>query len=231
MAKEKILLVEDSPDIIEIVSLYLANVGYCISTARSYSEALQMVKSESYDLIILDILLPDATGYDLCKKIREFMYCPIIFMSCLELEENVIKALELGGDDYIVKPVRPKEIIARVRANLRRAKQYTHSNESLGKLVQFNDLILNTEEYTLSNSKKTIHITPLEFNILVYLLKFKGQKVSYTTLYENVWKTEAFDDCRTVKVHVSNLKNKIRLIGSDKDPIVNIRGEGYLLKE
>lgn len=230
MERERILLVEDSPDIVEIVALYLDDAGYSVSTANNYSQALQMVKENNYDLIILDIILPDATGYELCKKIREFMYCPIIFMSCLELEEDVIKALEFGGDDYIVKPARPKEIIARVRANLRRAKQYIHSHENYNRYVEFKDLILDTEEYTVSNCNKIVRITPLEFDILVYLLNSKGKKISYAELYENIWKTEAFDDYRTVKVHVSNLKNKLRIISNDKDIIINIRGEGYLLK-
>ncbi len=230
MDRERILLVEDSPDIIDILTLHLETAGYSVSKALNCSEALQMVKVNNFDLIILDIILPDGTGYEMCKEIRESVYCPIIFMSCLESEKDVVKALESGGDDYIVKPARPKEIVARVRANLRRAKQYTHNQEAQTKFVKYHDLTLDSDEYTVSNYEGSIRITPLEFDIFLYLINSRGKKVTYVQLYEYVWKTDAFDDYRTVKVHVSNLKNKIRKISKEEVPIINIRGEGYLLK-
>lgn len=228
--KYSILLVEDSVDIIEIVSLHLTNAGYGVTSVGNASKALQVVTQKHFDLIILDVLLPDSTGYDLCKKIRESIYCPVIFMSCLDSEENITKALELGGDDYITKPARPKEIVARVKANLRRVKQYTEFQKSFGKTIEFGGLILNMDEHTVSSMNRNISLTPLEFNILIYLLQHKGQMVTYIELFENVWKTEVFDDHRTVKVHVSNLKNKLKQFNEAKNLIINIRSEGYMLK-
>lgn len=230
MEKYNVLLVEDSEDIVEIVSLHLTNAGYQVSSVSHYSEALQIVMEQHFDLILLDILLPDSNGYDLCKKIRESIYCPIIFMSCLDSEENITKALELGGDDYITKPVRPREIVARVGANMRRVKQYAMLQKNLGKTIEFGGLNLDTDKHIVSSHKGNVNLTPLEFNILIYLLKSKGHMVSYSELLENVWKVQALDDHRTVKVHVSNLKNKLKMINDERNLIVNIRGEGYVLE-
>lgn len=229
MKKSVILLVEDSVDIVEIISLNLINAGYHVLAVSRYEEALELIRQQQIDLILLDILLPDLTGYDLCKKLREFIYCPIIFMSCLDSEEDITKALELGGDDYIIKPARPKEIVARVRANLRRVKQYTTLQKSIGKVIKLGSLTLDMDKRTISSLKRSIGLTPLEFNILVYLHQCEGQMASYIELFENVWETEAFDDYRTVKVHVNNLKNKLRRVSDEDNLITNIRGEGYML--
>lgn len=230
VGSSSILLVEDSADIMEIVSLHLTNAGYQVLGASHYSEALNLLKKQHFDLIILDILLPDSTGFELCGKIREAIYCPIIFMSCLDSEESIAKALELGGDDYITKPVRPKEIVARVKANLRRVKQYADLQKSNGNTIEFGGLTLDLGKHIVSSSKGITSITPLEFSILVYLLQSTGRMITYSELFENVWKTQSFDDHRTVKVHVSNLKNKLRRIETEQNLIVNIRGEGYMLK-
>lgn len=228
--KNSILLVEDSDDIIEIVSLHLTNAGYQVSAVSHYSQALQIIKEQHFDLIILDILLPDSTGYELCKKIRESIFCPIIFMSCLDSEEDIARAFELGGDGYITKPVRPKEIVARVNANLRRVNQYTKLQKYFGKVIEFGGLTLDTDKHVLSSPINSISLTSLEFNILIYLFQHEGRMISYSELFKNVWKAEDLDDHRTVKVHMSNLKNKLKRIDADRDLISNIRGEGYMLR-
>ena len=229
MEKYSILLVEDSMDIVEVVSLHLKNAGYQVCAVNNYVQAVEAINNQSFDLIILDIMLPDSTGYNLCKKIRESTYCPIIFMSCLDSEENITKALELGGDDYIIKPARPKEIVARVKANLRRADQYTTLQKSDGKEIEIGIFTLEMDKRILASQERRIKLTPLEFSILIYLYQRQGKMVSYIELFENVWKTEAFDDYRTVKVHVNNLKSKLRMLCAEKEYITNIRGEGYIL--
>lgn len=229
MEKGKILIVDDSADILEIVSLYLINAGYHVTVANDYSKALQAIEKQLFDLILLDILLPDSTGYELCKKVRESIYCPIIFLSCLNSEESITKALELGGDDFIAKPARPKEIIARVNAHLRRVKQYAKQQQNLNTSIEIGGLILDTNRQTVSSAKLSVSLTPLELSILIFLLQRIGQMVSYNELLENVWKTKAFDDHRTVKVHVSNLKKKLKKVNSTQNLIANIRGKGYML--
>lgn len=228
--KNNILLVEDSQDIIEIISLHLTNAGYHVWAVSHYCHALQIIKEKHFDLIILDILLPDSTGYELCKKIRESIYCPIIFMSCLDSEEDIARAFELGGDGYITKPVRPKEIVARVNANLRRVNRYAKLQKGAGEVIELGGLTLDTNNHTLSSPTDSISLTSLEFNILIYLFQHEGMVISYSELFKNVWKSEDIDDHRTVKVHVSNLKNKLKRIDAHKDLISNIRGEGYMLK-
>ncbi len=230
MAKDTILLVEKSEAISKIVTLHLINAGYAVSTANNPYEAMRILERQCFSLIILEILLPDSTSYDLCKKIRESIYCPVIFISSLDSEEHVVKALELGGDDYIIKPVRPKEIVARVKANLRRVKQYAIYHKNPCKSIRLRELTLDMDRHTVSSPKKSVRLTPLEFKILSYLLHRESKLVSYRELFENAWEVEALDDHRAVKVHVSNIKNKIKIISEAKNLIINIRGEGYVLR-
>lgn len=230
MGKYSILLVEDSIDIVEVVSLHLTNAGYEVTAVSNYSEVLLAVDNQKYDLIVLDIMLPDSTGYDLCLQIRKSTYCPIIFMSCLDSEEHITRALELGGDDYITKPARPKEIVARIKANLRRVEDYSKLQKKLGNDIEFGGLVLNKDEYQISSSKDSFKLTPLELMILTHLLEHEGELVSYQKLYEDIWESQAFDDYRTVRVHVSNLNIKLRKLNAYRNLIMNIRGQGYILK-
>lgn len=226
MVKHNILVVDDDPDIIEVTSLYLSNAGYNVYSASSSIEALKKIKEISFHLIILDVMLPDIEGTTVCKRIRESIYCPIIFISCNDDEDTIIKALHAGGDDYIKKPFNYKELVARVKSNLRRV-WYDNSTGVLDstKLI-VKELTIDVESHTVLKNNKEIILSPIEFDILLYMVKNANKVLSYSEIYESVWHTESIGDTRTVMVHVSNLRKKIQNSGKIKY-FITIKKVGY----
>ncbi|QZY54105.1 response regulator transcription factor [Crassaminicella profunda] len=227
MSKYNILVVDDDPDIVEVITLYLRNSGYNVDTASNCNAALEKIKNKCFHLILLDIMLPDFDGTILCQKIRQYLFCPIIFISCIDDEDHILNALNLGGDDYIRKPFNPKELVARVKSNLRRVAYEQNKNTLNNKKLTIKDLTIDIEKCTVLNKNKEIPLSPIEFDILLFMINYPNKILSYSEIYEHVWKCKSLGDIRTVMVHVSNLRKKIEASGCIKY-IKTIKRKGYM---
>lgn len=223
--KYNILIIDDDIDILEIITLYLENAGYDIYSAMSCQQALEQLKNIYFDLIILDIMLPGLDGIQLCEKIRDLLYCPILFISSLDEKSNMIKALDAGGDDYITKPFNAKELVARVKANLRRVHYDKCSNKNDSEKKSYKHLILDTRNHLLIHHDQQIYLSPIEFDILMFMIENPNRILTYSEIYENVWNEKSLEDIRTVMVHVSNIRKKI---SSETQPYIKtIKKVGY----
>lgn len=227
MDKYNILVVDDDPDIIEVISLYLRNAGYNVDTSNNCTEALERIKKTRFHLMILDIMLPDFDGTILCEKIRESIYCPIIFISCIDDENRILEALNLGGDDYIKKPFNPKELVARVKSNLRRVAYDKNKTTINSQVITIKNLTINLQNYSVIKNNKEIPLSPMEFNILLYMINRPNKVLSYHEIYEHVWKCKSLGDIRTLMVHVSNLRRKLEDGGNIKY-IKTLKRRGYM---
>lgn len=227
MQKKVILIVEDDQDILHLLTLYLQN-DFTVIEAVGGKQALLNVKQNVPDLILLDIVLPDLDGFEVCKRIREMnVASPIIFLSSKREHEDKINGLMIGADDYITKPFDPEEVVARVKANLRRMEM-NHPQKPLKKSVfQFGDLKVNIETYTVTMKGEQVDLYAKEMQLLIYLMKHPKHVFSAEQLYNHVWGYDSFGDIKTVKVHISNLRRKIE---TDTKYIHTVRGLGYQFK-
>jgi len=230
---EYILLVEDDKQLSFITKRMIASKGYGVVTAFSIRQAREELKKREFDLIVLDMMLPDGEGSQLCEEIRKTSVCPIIFVSCLSDHETKISALKLGGDDYITKPVNYGELLARIEVNIRRAKQY-NEKKSASEEIHFTGLCVKrkTREAWITDKnrelKERLELSPLEYALLIFLIDNQEELVLYQDLFKHVWQTDDASDVRTVMVHVSNLRKKMGECGK---LIHTVRSAGYIFKE
>lgn len=222
MSLDKILLVEDSREIGEIIQFYLSD-HYEVTSVQSAEDALLLVSHTSFDAILLDIMLPAMDGIDLCARIREYIYCPIIFISCLGDEETIVRALKMGGDDYIVKPFKAPLLLAYIEANLRRSR--IQREEAI---LQVRKLVLDQLTHAVKKDGKDILLSPTEYEILYYMMKNRGRLVSFEELYTAVWHQSSVGDVRTVFVHIRNLRKKIETDPNNPEYLLTRRHEGYI---
>lgn len=224
--KAKILLIDDEKDILELVSYNLQREGFEVATSINGEEALTLVRKESYDLIILDLMLPGIQGIEFCKILRdseETVSIPIIMLTAKSEELDKVLGLEIGADDYITKPFSPRELIARVRAVLRR----TREKPAIEKIIKIGDLEINTGTYQIIKSGKSIRLSATEFKLLLYLVQRKGRIFNRDMLLDAVWKDEAYVEPRTIDVHIRRLRAQIEDNPSDPVYIKTRRGIGY----
>ena len=191
---EKVLVVDDEHDIADLLEVYLGNENYDVFKYYSAREALDCIENQEIDLAILDIMLPDINGFSLCQKIREKYTYPIIMLTAKDEETDKITGLTLGADDYVTKPFRPLELIARVKAQLRRYKKYTPVQiEKLSpSILTYKKLMLNTQTYECKLNGTPVSLTPTEFSILRILLERQGTVVTLEDLFHLVWKDEYY---------------------------------------
>lgn len=227
--KAKILAVDDEKDILELVSYNLKKEGFGISVSMDGEDALRRVKREKYDLIILDLMLPGIQGMELCRilKSSEDTSCvPIIMLTAKNEELDKVLGLEMGADDYITKPFSPRELIARVKAVLRR----THEKPLKDKTVKIGDLEINTDTYQVVKRGEQLKLSATEFKLLLYLVQRKGRVFNRDTLLDAVWKDETFVEPRTVDVHIRRLRERIEDDPSQPVYIKTRRGLGYYME-
>ncbi|MDD2892106.1 MAG: response regulator transcription factor [Candidatus Gracilibacteria bacterium] len=220
-----ILLVEDDSGIVDSLSLYLAKSDIKMSTAHNGEEAVNIFKDSetTFDLIILDLNLPKKDGFSVCKEIRETSIVPIIILSARDNEDDKVRALELGADDYISKPFSPRELVARIGAILKRlGKPATSSSQKEG-IVSFESIKLDLGEYILKISDEIIKVTKTEFLILAYLIEHKDHIVARETLMKEIIGYDHYIYDRTIDTHMKNLRKKI----GDAATIETVRGIGY----
>lgn len=226
---EKILVVDDEDSIRTLVKVNLERSGYTTLEAENGAEAIERLK-DNPDLILLDIMLPDIDGFELCKVLRQKTSVPIIFLTARDDEVDKIVGLELGGDDYITKPFSPREMVARVRAVLRRAKEKSDDSASLASredILRFGDLELNLIRHQVTRGGKVLDLTPKEFELLEYLMRNANIALSRDQLLDAVWRSDYFGDNRIVDVHIRHLREKIEDDSAKPRFIITVRGVGY----
>ncbi len=227
---KRILVVDDERSIIDLVRLYLENEGFEVMDAENCAQAENIINSKTPpDLILLDVMLPDMNGIDFCTQVRKSNTMPIIFLSCKEQEIDKIIALSVGGDDYITKPFFPGELVARVKANLRRTEiSGTVEEKDEDVIYEAPGLLVNETVREVYVDGEKISLTAKEFNILQLLIKNPKRIYSADQLFEIVWKEETLDsDRNTIMVYMSNLRRKIENNKNGYKYILNIRGIGY----
>lgn len=221
---EKILIIEDEESILLALEDNLRLEGYEVSSATDGQQGFSMAKEPRYDLIILDIMLPKMNGFDICRQLRQAgMKTPILMLTAKSQEVDKVLGLELGADDYVTKPFSPRELLARVKALLRRAKQ---SQKEID-LYRFGDLEVDFIKYEVRKKGKSIYLTALEFALLHFLIKHKDQVLSRDSILDEVWGNEVYVLPRTVDKHIAELRKKIEDEPSSPRYIVGVRGVGY----
>ncbi len=232
---DKILVVDDEREISDLVELYLQNENYEVFKFYSAKEALACIESTELDLAILDIMLPGINGFDLCQKIRERYTYPIIMLTAKDAETDKITGLTLGADDYITKPFRPLELVARVKAQLRRYKRYNPAQapaqDKPSDVILHSGLELNTGTHDCFLHDKPLALTPTEFSILRILLERKGKVVSSEELFHEIWKDEYYSKSNnTITVHIRHLREKLGDTIDNPKYIKTIWGVGYKIE-
>lgn len=226
---EKILIVEDDEDIRNILELYLEGQSYEILKAENGAEAMKELTKQP-DLVILDLMLPDIDGLSICKSIRKKYYYPIIMITAKNADQDKILGLSYGADDYITKPFNPLEVVARVKAQLRRYKQYGE-NITDTESIYYKALTLNQKSKQVSINEKEIKLTPTEFKILEALLKRKGEVLSGEELFNLIWEDQYYSKpTNTITVHIRNLREKMGDSYEKPEYIKTVWGVGYIIE-
>ena len=225
---EKILIVDDEKEIVDLIEVYLRNEQYEVFKYYSAEDALNCIETQELDLAILDIMMPNIDGFTLCKEIRKKHVYPIIMLTAKDEELDKINGLTLGADDYVTKPFKPLELIARVKAHLRRYKMFPVVNENSTTVLCYEKLQLNTESYECHLDGKKINLTPTEFSILRILLENSGKAVSVEELFQSIWNDESYSRLSsTITVHVRHIREKLHDTGEKPTYIKTVWGIGY----
>lgn len=228
---ETILIVDDEEEILRLIRIYLTNENYKVISCSTGGEALQHLLTQTVDLAILDVMLPDIDGFTLCQKIRESYYFPVIMLTAKNGEDDVLNGLTLGADDYITKPFRPVEVVARVKTQLRRYKKYNPSSENVScDEVDIRGLYMKESTHEARLYEKELDLTPIEFSILFYLCSRQGQVVSSEELFEAVWKETYMDSNNTVMTHIGRLREKMKENARNPKFIKTVWGVGYKIE-
>ena len=226
---KKILVVDDELAIVDLLSFNLKKEGYDVVTANDGEEGLLKSETESPDLILLDVMLPKMDGFTVCRKVRERKSTPIIMITAKEEEVDKVLGLELGADDYLTKPFSVRELMARVKANLRRTEINEQPVES--DVIRFNDIVIDLTKYEVKKADKDLELTLREFELLKFLSTYAGQVFSRESLLEKVWGYEYYGDMRTVDVTVRRLREKLETNAAEPEYIMTKRGVGYYFKK
>ena len=230
--EQKILVVDDEREIADLLEVYLANEGYAVFKFYRGEEALACVDREDISLALLDVMLPDMDGFALCQRIREEHLFPIIMLTAKVEDMDKIMGLTLGADDYITKPFNPLELIARVKAQLRRFTQYNDERRPAENVIDFGGLVLNKDTHECVYNEKELTLTPIEFNILWILCENRGQVISSEKLFEQVWGEKYFKNSNnTVMVHIRHLREKMSDTTGRSDFIKTVWGVGYKIEK
>ena len=222
----KVLVVDDESNIVDILTANLERNGYEVIAAYDGHQALQLALNENPDLILLDCMLPGMDGFDVCRKVRLHSSVPIIMLTAKSEEIDKVLGLELGADDYITKPFSVREVMARVKAQIRRIN-YADTDHSDDHQLVFGDLVIDQEAYEVTRGGETLPLTLREFELLRFLARYAGQVFSRETLLEKVWGYEYYGDVRTVDVTVRRTREKVEPDQNNYRHLLTKRGVGY----
>ena len=229
--ENKILIVDDEQEIADLVSLYLENENFTVYKFYNAKDALNCIENETLDLVILDVMLPDINGFKLCQKIREKYRYPVIILTAKGEEVDKITGLTLGADDYITKPFHPLELVARVKAQLRRAGAYNTSLSKEEEYYNIRGLEIFPDRHKVVLYGENIELTPMEFSILLYLCQHLNQAVTSEELFENVWGEKYLGNNNTVFAHIAKLREKMHENARKPKFIKTVWGVGYRMEE
>ena len=228
----KILIVDDEREIADVVALYLQNENYDVIKCYNGKDALQQIETEKPDLALLDVMLPDIDGFTILQKIRENYNFPVIMLTAKTEYMDKITGLTLGADDYIAKPFNPLELIARVKAQLRRFTKYNEGSKQQEDIIDFEGLFLNRNTHECIYNERKLTLTPIEFDILWILCENRGQVISSEQLFEQVWKEKYYKNSNnTVMVHIRHLREKMSGPTGKSDFIKTVWGVGYRVEK
>lgn len=225
----QVLMVEDDQDIIDVVKFFLdEQKQYNLISVTEPLDALKIIEDYVFDIVLLDIMLPGLDGIDLCIQLRKKMFCPIIFISCLDDDDTIIKALKMGGDDYLTKPFKGPMLLARMEANLRRI---TNNIGSSHEYIKHGDLVIIPKTHTVKKDGKDIYLSPTEYELLYYMVNHIGEILEMEKLFNYIWHRPSFGDVRTISVHISNLRKKIESNPNEPAYIKTVRKIGYMFSD
>lgn len=226
----RILLADDDSDILEVVSVLLASEGYRVDAARDGLEALALARY-SFDLAILDVMMPKASGLEVCERLRLSSNAPILFLTARSQDADKVAGLAAGGDDYLVKPFSTPELLARVKAMLRRYRQYgSAQGAQTGETIQAGPVLIDTRARRVSKGETPVALTDLEYEVLLALARNRGRVVSARELYENVWRSMYLPQSNnTVMAHIKNLRKKLEADPRDPQIVRTVWGRGYTI--
>lgn len=225
--QSRILVVDDEPSITEFVGYALKKEGYAADIADNGEDALELVGKNTYDLFILDIMLPGMDGYELCRRLRAKTAAPVLFLSARDTELDKVVGLEIGGDDYLAKPFGMRELIARIRALLRRG---IGEMVSASNAITASGITLDEDAHTATGDAGSIDLTPREFELLASLMRNAGKVVSREDLLRDAWGWEYLTETKTVDTHIKRLRDKIAAAGYESALVETVRGYGYRFK-
>lgn len=229
-----ILIVDDEKEIADLVELYLRNEGFQVYKYYNAMDALNCVNEVKLDLAILDVMLPDLDGFSICRKIREKFNFPIIMLTAKNNEIDKISGLTLGADDYVTKPFLPLELIARVKAQLRRYTRYNQTDteiEAENNIMAFSGLYIDKDNHICLLNEKPVTLTPIEFSLLWYLCKNRGRVVRSDELFLNVWGEKYYTNNNTVMVHIRHIREKMKDNAENPKYIKTVWGVGYKIEK
>lgn len=234
MAQDKIMIVDNEMEIIQLIKLYLSREGYHVIWTTDSTKAAALAQEENPDLILLDVVMPGMSGIELCGKIREQSDVPILFVSCKGQDMDKVLGLSIGGDDYITKPFSPTELVARVKAHLRRRNLHNASDTGMPapeqNVLSVGGLEVDLSAHTVFSEGNPIHLTAKEFELLVLFAKYPNRVFTARQIFDSLWDTYGIEeDIRTVMVHISNLRKKIEPHPERPQYIQTVRGVGYKL--
>lgn len=230
--KGNILVADDDHEIADLLEIHLSSDGYRVFKANNGVEAIKIFEKEQIDLAILDIMMPELDGNEVCARIRQTSTIPIIMLSAKDSEMDKIAGLGNGADDYVTKPFTTLELMARVKSQLRRYQDFgTSQKEQRNGLVQMKNLTIDKGTHTVTAYGKNVKLTPLEFEILYLLACHPGQVFSTDDIFEKVWKEKSFEMSNTVMVHIRRLREKIELDSRNAQIIKTVWGVGYKIEE
>ena len=228
--QKKIVIVEDEPSLVFTLQDTLESEGYDVTVVQEGDKAVRAVKEVEPDLMLLDIMLPGTSGYDICKEVRELKYTfPIIMLTARDQEIDKVAGLNIGADDYMTKPFGVKELLARIKARLRRANAYTKSGPV--EMLKLGDVKIDLKESKVIKPNGVEHeLSTREVELIQYLVSKANKPISKDDLLENVWRYEYSTNTRTVDVHISKLRAKIEMQPDDPRFLVTLHGVGYMLR-
>lgn len=229
--RDVIVLVDDEEEILDLLTVYLKNENYIVEVFTEGGNAIRYIEENGADLVILDVMLPDTDGFSVCRRLREKYFFPIIMLTAKNEDSDVLNGLTLGADDYITKPFKPMEVVARIKTQLRRFKKYNQKKEEVQEQeVDIRGLYMNGTTHEAKLYEKELPLTPLEFSILYYLCSRQGQVVSSEELFEQVWGERYIDSNNTVMTHIGRIREKMRESAKKPKFIKTVWGVGYKIE-
>ncbi|MFJ7696719.1 response regulator transcription factor [Lysinibacillus fusiformis] len=231
MNKETILIVDDEKEIRNLIAIYLKNEGYQVLEACDGEEGLQLLKKQEVHLIVLDLMMPNVDGMEMCMKVRKIAEMPIIMLTAKSQDMDKIMGLTIGADDYVTKPFNPLELVARIKSQLRRYLKLNGLNKSNSDEIEIGDLRINTATHEVLVNNEKVKLTPREFAILELLSSNPGIVMSAEQIYERVWKEEAFQSENTVMVHIRKIRERIETNPRNPQYIKTVWGVGYKVEK